>query len=941
MKNFRKVLALILVVATLFSLTAMISAKSTEDYTDGEKINYVEAVDVLSAIGILEGYTDNSFQPTKNIQREEMAKMVAVLSNAGDDVEDLYASACSFADSKNSWAASYIAYCTQVGIVAGRSASIFDPDANVTGLETAKMLLCVLGFDATEQGYVGSNWKVNVLRDAKNFGLLNGFEDGYDVSKAITREEAAQMFLNALQANIVIGTISNNIVSISNASYRDASNNRDNWTLKDADKFGERWVQVYGNVVISDKPLASIYKGLSLDEDQDCYGNPGYTWNYENSKGASLFSKFYASAPDLKYTTTASLAKDLTSEIKSTKDYRVDLYVDGELILDNVDLSEAVDKNGNPNLDEVEELTGKGVLTQVFVDDVDTKVTITIKYTYIGEVDYITKQANTFTLATKDGKGLTFSNKEYDFEPGDIILYWICNGGKDQHKNPDDYKATLHDAKIAEPVSVEVTRTTTKGGNPADSTVTASGETYEYARNFAVEAENYSYSYGWDEFNAQPLNEWTGVYDSYYNLYLDEYGYIMLYRYDDYVYDLEYYYVVEGSGYATYTGSNGYGDDQWSCTADLVDFDGKFSNDAAVTKPVYDESVKTTNKNGYGYYDVPNGTLVETYDYNGIKYLNYVYDEDGNAIPRVAEFASVDATLTKNGNITNENSDGHAKTLYGTEKTRYLVRTWDYDKGEYVYTGFTGRLDKSYLGYVYNWFDGDYSGYWDKDANGNPVWVKGPVKIATIQYFTDDEGFLTYVFVDALYTDVSQRAFVTGYRESISDIKFLWEITAVNAYNAVINGEESVLLLTHEESPLNEFPFLYESKLQVIGLTDNGLPVYSDVDLDGIDPRTDYQAYRWYEGILQVVEPGKEGNVYRIAEDAVAVVTVQTTNGLDTKVLESVEDINDYFESLKSLHGQVDDNGDPDKYNYIPVNGWIVTDPTDDEIVTELYIVVQ
>ena len=34
MKNFRKVLALILVVATLFSFVAMASAKTLEDYSD-------------------------------------------------------------------------------------------------------------------------------------------------------------------------------------------------------------------------------------------------------------------------------------------------------------------------------------------------------------------------------------------------------------------------------------------------------------------------------------------------------------------------------------------------------------------------------------------------------------------------------------------------------------------------------------------------------------------------------------------------------------------------------------------------------------------------------------------------------------------------------------------------------------------------------------------
>ena len=56
MKNFRKVLALILVVATLFSFVAMASAKSASEYTDYADVKYVEAVDVLTALGIINGY---------------------------------------------------------------------------------------------------------------------------------------------------------------------------------------------------------------------------------------------------------------------------------------------------------------------------------------------------------------------------------------------------------------------------------------------------------------------------------------------------------------------------------------------------------------------------------------------------------------------------------------------------------------------------------------------------------------------------------------------------------------------------------------------------------------------------------------------------------------------------------------------------------------------
>ena len=147
MKNFRKVLALILVVATLFSFVAMASAKTLEDYSDASEVKYEEAVSVLSALGIINGY-DGAFHPGDDIDRDEMAKMVAVLRNAGDFAASLYASANKFAAAKGSWAEGYIAYCAQVGIVNGRNASTFDPNGKVTGVEVLKMLLCTLGYDA-------------------------------------------------------------------------------------------------------------------------------------------------------------------------------------------------------------------------------------------------------------------------------------------------------------------------------------------------------------------------------------------------------------------------------------------------------------------------------------------------------------------------------------------------------------------------------------------------------------------------------------------------------------------------------------------------------------------------------------------------------------------------------------------------------------------------
>ena len=74
MKNFRKVLALILVVATLFSFVAMASAKNAAEYADYAEITNVIPVEVISALGITEGY-DGKYHPADTIDRDEVAAM--------------------------------------------------------------------------------------------------------------------------------------------------------------------------------------------------------------------------------------------------------------------------------------------------------------------------------------------------------------------------------------------------------------------------------------------------------------------------------------------------------------------------------------------------------------------------------------------------------------------------------------------------------------------------------------------------------------------------------------------------------------------------------------------------------------------------------------------------------------------------------------------------
>ena len=101
---------------------------------------------------------------------------------------------------KDHWAAPYIEYCVSQGIVGGVGGGNFNPTGNITGTQAAKMLLCILGYNASIQGYVGSDyWETNINVDAAQKGLYAGLTN-LDASAPLTRDQAAQMIWNALNA---------------------------------------------------------------------------------------------------------------------------------------------------------------------------------------------------------------------------------------------------------------------------------------------------------------------------------------------------------------------------------------------------------------------------------------------------------------------------------------------------------------------------------------------------------------------------------------------------------------------------------------------------------------------------------------------------------------------------------------------------------------------
>ena len=204
MRNLKRTLSLALASVMLVGMMSVgASAVNASDFTDADEIVNKDAVSTMTALGIINGKEDGSyFDPTGNVTRAEMAKMLCVAINGGVDPVLGVKDTPTFTDIKGTWAESYIEYCAANGIIAGRGNNKFDPTGTVSATEAAKMLLGVLGYSAEKSGLVGNDWAINTNVLANQNGLYKNLSN-LNANTLLTRDNAAQMIYNALDANMV------------------------------------------------------------------------------------------------------------------------------------------------------------------------------------------------------------------------------------------------------------------------------------------------------------------------------------------------------------------------------------------------------------------------------------------------------------------------------------------------------------------------------------------------------------------------------------------------------------------------------------------------------------------------------------------------------------------------------------------------------------------
>ena len=418
MKNFKKVLALVLALATLLSFATIAGAKvdTTEIYADAKDVKYVEAVDVLTAIGVLNG-KGASYKPNDTLKRSEAAKIIAMFDNGDTDISKLYNPANTFVDvAKDYWAVSYIAYCAKQGIISGVGNNKYAPESKLTGIQFLKMVLVTLGYDAKEEGLVGTSWKVNVLKLARAAGLTDVLGKKYDYDAELTRDAAAQIMLNALNAKTV--------------SYG-----------QEIKTSGRKNVLTTAGAIENDSYLYESWDLKKLTDKDDAFGRPCHVWKLGKDEIGTYVKDALASY------TVAVAGCDILNDCDFDEDgVKLTSYTDG--VKGSAKGTLTIKNTTAANIG------GQGVLTEVYEDRIVFINTYLAKVTKVvtekrDAKDHVTRKAATTLDVWNNGVQFTSAGtaavKTFEsdaFAKDDMVLVTIADG--------DVQTVAVAESKIAE-----------------------------------------------------------------------------------------------------------------------------------------------------------------------------------------------------------------------------------------------------------------------------------------------------------------------------------------------------------------------------------------------------------------------------------------------------------------------------------------------------------
>ena len=413
----KKVLSLVLCVAMLLSV--MVMGTGAASFTDQDEFsdNYAEAAEVLTGMGIIQGYDDGSFLPQRNINRAQVATMIyrAATGDVTDSKISQFVGEDLFDDvNADDWFAGYVNYCGNAEYIKGFTPDTFGPYKQVTGYQVLAMILRAVGYDENDE-YTGDQWTLRVAATAREQGLLDNLNPDTNLAEPATRELVAQLIFEAIQIDTVR-------YSPAAGAYRPSTT--------PASSLGE---QVFDLAVVNDN---------------DVWGRPATIWYAESStywNGAVKNDGYQSDKDDLYATIEEEALATYTTAVKIC-DVADDLGIAEETFTTYTN-GEVNDGTVKIDADATTATIGaQGRLTEVYEDTIVYIDTFLARVDKVTEVKYdadghVAKDAS-LTLGVYANNGTNHNDAQsvtltddtnYTYAEGDMLLVNAVTDGADWH----------------------------------------------------------------------------------------------------------------------------------------------------------------------------------------------------------------------------------------------------------------------------------------------------------------------------------------------------------------------------------------------------------------------------------------------------------------------------------------------------------------------------
>ncbi len=395
-------------------LSVMVMSTGAVTITDADDISpqYAEAAEVLTGMGIINGYEDDSFKPQQSITRAEVAAMIyrVATGDVDDEKADINAGAKLFTDvNADDWFAGYVNYCGDAEYIKGYEDDSFRADNDVTGYEVLAMILRAVGYDKNKE-FTGPTWTINVASTATELGMLENLDNSVNLAEPATREVVAELIFRAI------------VPGVPTVNYVPAI----------GDYLPDTWGHSLGEQVFD---LAVDY------HTNDIWGRPSTTWYQDNTR----FDRDFNEDKDVAYAVIEEEALAVyTTAVKECDVYEdtgvsgeVVTYTNGEVNKGTTDISKTAVKDT---------IGAQGRLTEVYEDEIVYIDTFLARVTGVTEVKYdadghVAKDAS-LTLGVYANNGTNHNDAQsvtltddtnYTYAEGDMLLVNAVTAGAGWH----------------------------------------------------------------------------------------------------------------------------------------------------------------------------------------------------------------------------------------------------------------------------------------------------------------------------------------------------------------------------------------------------------------------------------------------------------------------------------------------------------------------------